>query len=1788
MDGGDGTGFPFASGEFNKGAESTDISWGDMFLDGIHSDDPNSSDAGVIVSEGTNIGTAIHGTAHMVQQQPNVIGGQVQVHIPTHLQGSLGNNTVQHVNSGTVTYLTPSGTAHVSTASRLQNVLPAAAQVTASIGQAQNNAKLVQIAPSFPMTQVQQLNSVPMTLLQPTQTLTGQTIYGGQGTAGLFSGQGSVHIENPKVVNVNFGPHLIGSDSSGQQAIIQTAEGKRVLITNSQLQHMPQSISLSQLPVGTHLINPGAGNVIRASMAPGTTGTRQILLHNMPRQASAQPTGLTKNVVLNPGISPVIYQSGQSGQLLQSHPTLITSGTGLQVVNTGGNQGNQVQLIAQPSMNQCGMGQQLSQSTIMNFINNQSGGSQIAGLVPGQNIFVNGQMLNIGQIGGLTMSQLQVQPNSQGGVTLANLNTNVNRSAQFQPTTQHLVIQSNGQQQIMLQPNNASPSLVTSTAQRLNSSIQGGKAARAPTPNANSASSTPVATPTPSTPTPTPTPDLSDYGGQGSKMNNILEQALQLSDIDLQSFEDEDYFKLLDNSSTTSVQPEIPTPPVKTKPQSTLTKSKSTKSKSKTTQPVVSVPNSTISFQNTKAPFQTSHGQKVTLSSDQQIISNGQVYVVSANGQQLILQQQVKGQVSSADVSNSISSISQRPHIVNRQSNQSTDLSRQFKQNQNIPVPLAKEEDDKVFTSGSVGNIATSSSPILPVSSSPHVYSRPSTQTYSNANISPLGLNQAQVKNQKITTLAGTFLKQEPLVQTVKQEFSIANVKQEPVSEIQVSISESPTFSQQVSSYNHVAVTTSNVMTASLPVITSSVSSLTANSTSTTQSHQATIMTSSFNSQQTSSVHPSSVSCETSTVFTTAVFTQALSSPTFSSISTCSKPASALKEKDPSSVKVMTPIKIANSTLMLSLTPIQKKRLEDHLSNMSLKEQNDFLTHQQNIIRRSQQVQQKQLEQQQKYQQQQKLQQQNQIPQQLQQNQIQQQLPQSQNQQQFIQNQVPQQFQQNQVPQQFQQNQVPQQFQQNQVPQQFQQNQAPQQFQQNQAPQQFQQNQASQGFQQNQGPQQFQLNQGHQQRQQMQTQMSASQSLQQSQSVSGQTPLQENMRQYSNHSNTVDNTLSTCATGVTSLTSLPATVQELMDKPEDNQLSFQEQTQQVRHPIPVPQAPPQPAPQMQTSLQQTYVYPSMGRCLAEQQLLRDRTLALGPDVNSPFKSLSDAMRRLVRYHTLQDHKPEEGSKQMRKWDTKYFNVCDYLIKKKRRYMKRFHKMKLFHDMCPEKSPEYIQNLLCFNEQLQDVINSEKEQAKNSPESFEPLQPGLCSQSFKTEPPDSDKLSELDPVPSVDLKFNVDKRDLKKFDVKLDRPELDIKSEKSESPYESPSGHKRKLTEKSSGTLKFVFKRRTTDKDKFIVKNSFVNQETLPEDLKPVVNLEKSDSEYEYDSHSAVTNNQPVIVRRRTSSVSRQTSYEAGSSEGSSSNSNSSKVERHFSYEEVESSQDEDDEEDEDKNTDEPSEDDADIQEEEEEDQGSQEERTHSKGRHRVSFGDSVEEINSDDAFMEPFESGGPHKHSGSSQPKSNIFETFGETNSNLKKNSHSSSLSGLKSNLTYPNSNCSVGSGNIYSEKRPHSNQFSYSANDTPGTFRQSALQVSPLRQKEGMLNSSCSTTHKGEPIFTTPNKSLLQTSAMFNSSDDEDDNANSSQRISSFEIDNKDPQNSMINDSVRSAINSVLNQEDNDDSQSSWSSSARRTSSSARHSLFHSASPAATQSRDADLDAAVQSIMND
>ena len=86
----------------------------------------------------------------------------------------------------------------------------------------------------------------------------------------------------------------------------------------------------------------------------------------------------------------------------------------------------------------------------MNLINNQgviqnNANQQIAGLVPGSNILVNGQMLSIGQLGGLTMSQLQVNAGQnvtmgsvQPSVALTNVTPTVSRGFQ---NNQQLLLQ---------------------------------------------------------------------------------------------------------------------------------------------------------------------------------------------------------------------------------------------------------------------------------------------------------------------------------------------------------------------------------------------------------------------------------------------------------------------------------------------------------------------------------------------------------------------------------------------------------------------------------------------------------------------------------------------------------------------------------------------------------------------------------------------------------------------------------------------------------------------------------------------------------------------------------------------------------------------------------------------------------------------------------------------------------------------------------------------------------------------------------------------------------------------------------------------------------------------------------------------------------------------------------------------------------------------------------------------------------------------------------------------------
>ncbi|BFZ15792.1 hypothetical protein BsWGS_18831 [Bradybaena similaris] len=1846
----DGSGFSFSSTtDYPKGQDTTDISWADIFLDGIHSDDPITSESGNINSDTSSLGAGIHGSTQQMnhQSQSSIMGGQLQIHIPTQLQGSLANNAVQQGGAklcGTVTYLAPSAATqqHVNTAGQIQNMMTVGGhhQVAASMGQQQqqNNAKLVQIAPSFPVTSLGG-NTLPLqTLLQSGQTLTGQTLYGGQGGS-LFPAQGSVHIENPKVVNVNFGPHVIGSDSSGQQTIFQTAEGKRVLITNSQLQHMSQSISLTQPLVGTQLINTGGGNVIRASLAPGThtimpsagSHSRQIVLpsgHTMiPHQTNAGAGGVAKNVVLrqlNPNMSSVIYQSSQGGQLIHSQPTLISSGSRLQVVNTGGGHGSQVQLITQPSLNQTGIGQQ--QGTVMNLINNSGNGNQVTGLMPGQNIFVNGQVLSIGQLGSLAVPQLQVQQNSQGSVTLADIN-----AAQFQSTAPHLVIQQGGQQQqIVLQPkNNPSPSFTTNAvlSHRFISGLPGNKTARTPTPNASSASSTPVMTPTPSTPTPTPTPELiSDFtGGKSSQGIDIFKQALDMSDIDLQSFEDDISF--LDESSDcfSSITPQptshTPAPPsVKPVIKPIKSKSKTPKSKMKNVQPMVNV-----TIHNSILPMQHStQEQNVAVNTQQKIVTaNGQVYVLSGNN--FVLQPSVSSANQITSQITPISSAASAATTTNRtqmsaSSNYHLEGKGQLQQGLNqatfhslslpghikvepttIPVSMGQnsllsfaETDSKAFIKTSPAGCAD----FTVVSSAPMStsgYNAFTTVSFisSQASMSPsvADVNHMQQKHQNISTLAGTFIKHKPATAVIKQEnitdFNqpVSNIQSfiQPVSNIQSfnqAVSGIQSFNQSVShiqSLPHTAAS-ATTPTTSFPSPTSTFSAMSSSPiaippapfsalvTTTTQSHHMTIMSTSHMASNpqcsvstTNSYQPhSSVFSDPSCLpLNTALHSQNTSPGLLHNTNTSSLPNNFTSARS-----------IADCTLMLSLTPGEKERLESKLSQMSQKDQEEFLMHQQSLIRRSQQMQ------------------------------VEQQLKQQQHKQ-LLQLKQPQQH----------------------------------------------------------------LSPAPEFQQQEPAQQPQNRNLQMGQRLLSPVPDQQTQLVSHAQSYSPGAKLAHCAqvNSLPELTSpspghlslgLPTTVQELMEHPEqESQISLQslsahkatEQPQQRPHTpaaqrphTPAAQRPHTPAAQQQqqiySNLQQRTVLlpqtcsstqpfgmPQIGRCLAEQQLLRDRSLAVEPDVSTPFKSLSDAMRRLVRYHTLQDHKPDEGSKAHKIWDTRYSKLCDYLVRKKRCYMRRYHKMMLYRDMCQEKQPDYIQNLLCFNEQLRTVIDSEKEEAVNNPDVYDPSKPGLYRRNGAT--------TSFDPSSSDNASF------LKRTSVESTRPDRrhtslavrrnqssdsDCESEVGE--YVRPSCLKRTAPDKgSTGMLKLVIKRRTIDN--FIVKNSVGDVKALPRDLRPVVDVEKSDSEYEFDASAAdVSHNQPVIVRRRTLSLtSRQTSFDAGSDSDSASSHTEETTGQLSEEEEREESNEEEELEEKSCSGD-------------DNDEFADGERK-TKHQYHISFGGEIDsndvECDSDDsssvdadALMEMDErvseqrapyfevsTTGASGHSFTSVGLSTDLQAYHTKDRLSPSTGHNTSVapdSVFKSSLPYSNSVqnsaiCGDYTTCTVAESVEHQ-KFSFGASassTTSGYCGSSQVSLPAEEEEEYVADSPVSSLEKeaartGLPnssLFTTPNKNLLATDAMFNS-DDEDDVRSSARLISKFEIDNKDPQSSMIDESVRSVIDSVLNDDGDDDNhkgpQTSWAPSTHKLAPSTGHrNIFQfSTSVLLPPGHEPNLDMAVSSVL--
>lgn len=482
---------------------------------------------------------------------------------------------------------------------------------------------------------------------------------------------------------------------------------------------------------------------------------------------------------------------------------------------------------------------QLNQGTLMNIIGNNgvlnSAGNQLpAGLVQGQNILVNGQMLNLGGLA-LPLQQTQNNNSTQGTVNVAGINSTGNRQ-QFTASagSQQMIIQqsSNGQQQIMIQPKNTpspsilnQPNAVSGNNQRLLSTFQP-KAARTPTPSANSASSTPVPTPTPSTPTPTPTPDpgLGDFGKPSSKSSqnvNILEEALKMANLDLESYDDSD-FNFFDDSICDPI-PSVTPPPAPTPtpsfPSTAITaaatittkttksqaekkpKSKSSKAKSKIapSQPTVNVTvnsnllNQTSQNQNTQAQNQTSQNQKVNVNQQQKIIThNGQMYFISANGQKLVIQQRPPALLSSSQASATanVSKLNMTQPTVSVHSVNSNATSTP-RSSINIPIgshrpvkssfgqpaislaQIIKTETQVNLKSIAKPQVAQSTNQLFIKGSQSQSVSSSSTTNLLPQIISTSSAGSqkqtVQIKNQQISTLSGKIIKQEPII---KRELS--------------------------------------------------------------------------------------------------------------------------------------------------------------------------------------------------------------------------------------------------------------------------------------------------------------------------------------------------------------------------------------------------------------------------------------------------------------------------------------------------------------------------------------------------------------------------------------------------------------------------------------------------------------------------------------------------------------------------------------------------------------------------------------------------------------------------------------------------------------------------------------------------------------------------------------------------------------------------------------------------------------------------------------------------------
>ncbi|XP_064599639.1 uncharacterized protein LOC135466186 isoform X2 [Liolophura sinensis] len=122
--------------------------------------------------------------------------------------------------------------------------------------------------------------------------------------------------------------------------------------------------------------------------------------------------------------------------------------------------------------------------------------------------------------------------------------------------------------------------------------------------------------------------------------------------------------------------------------------------------------------------------------------------------------------------------------------------------------------------------------------------------------------------------------------------------------------------------------------------------------------------------------------------------------------------------------------------------------------------------------------------------------------------------------------------------------------------------------------------------------------------------------------------------------------------------------------------------------------------------------------MIHQQLSKDQDKAVKPDAKIPFKSVKDACQRLLRYHVFQSHGPSK--REFKKVDGLFDQVSQELLRKRDQMFAKYQLLLLEESMREKSTAEMVMIERVLNQDLTDVIEEEKKQVEQDPDSFEAM------------------------------------------------------------------------------------------------------------------------------------------------------------------------------------------------------------------------------------------------------------------------------------------------------------------------------------------------------------------------------------------------------------------------------------------------------------------------------------